>query len=97
MASGRTWSRLNGHGDFGTYGEMYPRFSQLADGRLLMTFTVRSNSTDDHALGLRALFSYDDGETWDVDSDRLILDNINQGASGDQPRCQGRRVWKQTK
>ncbi len=79
---GRKWSRLNGHGDFGTYGEMYPRFLKLADGRLLFTFTVRSNSTDEHALGLRALISYDDGETWDFEHDRLIIDDINQGASG---------------
>ncbi|MBP85528.1 MAG: hypothetical protein CMJ64_02240 [Planctomycetaceae bacterium] len=80
--NGRKWSRLDEHGDFGTYGEMYPRFLKLADGRLLFTFTVRSNSTDDHALGLRALISYDDGETWDFAHDRLIIDDINQGASG---------------
>lgn len=78
---GRSWSRLGGHGVFGVYGEMYPRFLRLEDGRLLLTFTVRSNSTDEHALGLRGLISYDDGETWDFDHDRLIIDDINQGAS----------------
>ena len=79
---GKTWRKHNGDGRFGHYGEMYPRFLQLQDGRLLLTFTVRSNSTDEHALGLRALISDDDGESWDFDHDRLIIDDINQGASG---------------
>ncbi|MEC9096281.1 MAG: hypothetical protein VX776_06580, partial [Planctomycetota bacterium] len=79
---GKSWRRPSGHGDFGGYGEMYPRFLKLNDGRLLLTFTVRSNSSDGHALGLRALLSYDDGETWDFQNDRIIIDYKNQGPSG---------------
>ena len=80
---GRSWRRHQGHGTFGTYGEMYPRFLGLRDGRLLLTFTVRSNSTTDgHALGLRAIVSHDDGRTWDFTRDRLVIDAKNQGASG---------------
>lgn len=65
-----------------TYGEMYPRFLRLQDGRLLLTFTVRSNSTDGHPLGLRALISPDDGETWDFAHDRIVISDRNHGASG---------------
>lgn len=79
---GLTWRKHHGDGTFGTYGEMYPRFLKLHDGRLLLTFTVRSNSTDGSPLGLRAIVSYDDGETWDFTRDRLVLDSENQGASG---------------
>ena len=43
---------------------MYARFLQLRDGRVLLTFTVRSNSTDGHSLGLRAILSSDEGQTW---------------------------------
>ena len=81
--NGRSWRRHRGHGTFGTYGEMYPRFLRLRDGRLLLTFTVRSNSTTDgHALGLRAIISHDDGRSWDFTRDRLVIDAKNQGASG---------------
>ena len=76
--SGRTWKRHGKAGTFGTYGEMYPRFLTLKDGRLLLTFTVRSNATDGHALGLRAIVSGDNGETWDFKHDRLIVDDQNQ-------------------
>ena len=79
---GRTWKKDNTHGIFGTYGEMYPRFLRLNDGRLLLTFTVRSNSTDGYALGLRAIISNDDGKTWDFTHDRMVIDYQNQGASG---------------
>jgi len=61
---------------------MYPRFQRLADSRLLLTFTVRSNSTDGHPLGLRAIISYDDGENWDFIRDRIVIDDQNRGASG---------------
>ena len=61
---------------------MYPRFLKLADGRLLLTFTVRSSSTDGHSLGLRATISYDDGEHWDFATDRLVLEQKNTGPSG---------------
>jgi len=79
---GRTWRRHNQHGNFGTYGEIYSRFLNLQDGRLLLTFTVRSNSTDGHILGLRALLSDDGGETWDFRKDRLVISYENHGSSG---------------
>ena len=79
---GRTWHRHADGGRFGSYGEMYPRFLQLADGRLLLTFTVRSNSTDGHGLGLRAIISSDDGASWDFAHDRIVISGRNHGASG---------------
>lgn len=82
MDDGRTWRRHRDCGRFGTYGEMYPRFLRLHDGRLLLTFTVRSNSTDGFPLGLRALISPDDGETWDFAHDRIVISDRNHGASG---------------
>ncbi len=80
--NGATWRKQDGDGVFGTYGEMYPRFLKLADGRLLLTFTVRSNSTDGHPLGLRAIISYDDGRRWDFRRDRIVIDAQNHGPSG---------------
>ncbi len=82
MDQGSTWRRHGKYGTFGAGGEMYPRFLRLNDGRLLLTFTVRSSSTDGHSLGLRAIISDDDGETWDFDQDRLVIDDQNIGASG---------------
>jgi heme-degrading monooxygenase HmoA len=82
LNNGASWQKHDTHGTFGTYGEMYPRFLKLKDGRLLLTFTVRSNSSDGHALGLRAIVSYDDGESWDFEHDRLVIDAQNVGASG---------------
>ena len=67
---------------FGTYGEMYPRFTKLADGRLMLTFTVRSGSTDGNPPGVRAILSNDDGDTWDFRHDRLVISYENKGASG---------------
>jgi hypothetical protein len=80
--NGESWRRHKESGRFGYYGEMYPRFLRLKDGRLLLTFTVRSNSTDGYSLGLRAIISNDDGETWDFTHDRLVLSSVNHGASG---------------
>ena len=79
---GHTWRRHVDGGRFGRYGEMYPRFLRLADGQLLLTFTVRSNSTDGHGLGLRAIISSDDGESWDFTHDRIVISGRNHGASG---------------
>ncbi len=79
---GRTWRKHREHGNFGSYGEMYPRFLELNDGRLLLTFTVRSNSTDGHAPGLRAVVSTDDGQTWNIDQDRIVISDVNHGSSG---------------
>jgi len=80
--NGNTWRRHGNSGNFGVYGEMYPRFLKLQDGRLLLTFTVRSNPTDGYPLGMRAIVSDDDGETWDFTRDRLIISYVNYGASG---------------
>ena len=82
LNNGASWQKHDAHGTFGTYGEMYPRFLQLKDERLLLTFTVRSNSSDGRALGLRAIISYDDGDTWDFKRDRLVIDAQNVGPSG---------------
>ncbi len=71
---GKTWSQVT---DFGDYGQMYPRVLKLKDGRLLMTFTQRGMS---HPLGLRAIVSYDDGESWDFDSDQLIIEGFTPWA-----------------
>ncbi len=79
---GNTWRKNDGEGRFGTYGEMYPRFLALADGRILLTFTVRSGSSDGYVRGLRAVLSNDDGKTWDFTHDRIVIDAQNHGESG---------------
>jgi hypothetical protein len=55
------------------YGEMYPSILRLADGRLLLTFTVRSLRPP---LGVQAVLGQglDDGFPFDFQSDRLVLD-----------------------
>ena len=55
----------------------YPRVLRLRDGRLLMTYTMRGIN---YPLGLRAVFSYDDGETWDWTHDQVVIDG--KGAWG---------------
>jgi hypothetical protein len=80
--NGHSFHRHNRFGTFGTYGEMYPRFLTLNDGRILLTFTVRSNSTDGHGLGLRAILNSNDGKTWDFTHDRLVISDTNTGSSG---------------
>ncbi|MBM81943.1 MAG: hypothetical protein CMJ78_15325 [Planctomycetaceae bacterium] len=80
--SGRSFAKHNTHGNFGDYGEMYPRFLQLQDGRILLTFTVRSHSTDGHELGLRAILNRDDGKTWHFRKDRMVISDVNTGSSG---------------
>ena len=79
---GKTWQKNNVDGRFGTYGEMYPRFLGLGDGRILLTFTVRSGSTDGYLRGLRAILNSDDGKTWDFTHDRIVIDAQNHGESG---------------
>ena len=44
--------------------------------------SVRSGSTDGYPLGVRAILSNDDGDTWDFRHDRMVISNENQGASG---------------
>ena len=73
---------------FGAIGEMYPRFTELADGRILLTYTVRCGATvfapgqpklcngtvDGHGIGMRALLSSDaEGLEWDFATDRIVL------------------------
>ena len=65
---GKTWSDLRDHGDYGMH---YPRVLRLQDGRLLMTFTQRSTI---YSLGLQAILSHDDGDTWDFSNDRIIIE-----------------------
>ena len=67
LDGGLTWAAPTHVGD---YGQHYPRVIKLRDGRLMMTFTQRALF---YPIGLRAVFSYDDGETWDFDSDQVII------------------------
>ena len=66
----RSWTPL---ANFGDYGEMYPRVTRLRDGRLLMTYTQRALF---YPIGLRARLSYDDGETWDLDRDQIVIEGF---------------------
>ena len=65
---GLTWSEVRDHGDYGMH---YPRVMRLQDGRLLMTLTQRSTF---YPIGLQAILSHDDGETWDFQNDRIIIE-----------------------
>src|SRR4029079_12066600 len=60
-------------GNLGTYGEMYPQILRLIDGRLLMTFTVRSLNPP---LGVQAVLGEEkaSGFRFDFDRDRLVID-----------------------
>ena len=66
--NGQTWSRLR---DCGDYGMHYPSLIRLHDGRLLLTFTQRGVF---YPIGIQAVLSYDDGETWEFQSDRIIIE-----------------------
>ena len=65
---GRTWAPIR---DFGDYGQMYPRVTRLRDGRLILTYTQRGL---EYPLGLRAVLSHDDGDTWDFAHDQIVID-----------------------
>ena len=67
---GLTWKS---RGDLGDYGQMYPRVLKLRDGRLLMTYTQRDLL---YPLGLRARLSHDDGETWQLQYDQIIIEGL---------------------
>ena len=67
---GASWSTVS---DFGDYAAHYPRVIKLRDGRLLMTYTQRSTL---YPLGLRAILSYDDGETWDFGYDQIVIEGF---------------------
>jgi hypothetical protein len=62
---------------FGGLSDMYPHFLKLKDGRLLLTFTHRSldfaANDDGWGIGLRGIISYDDGDTWDFSTDRIVI------------------------
>ena len=68
--NGATWSRP---GDLLDYGMMYPSILRLTDGRLLLTYTVRSL---DLPLGVRAAIGTetDDGFEFDTKRDIIIID-----------------------
>ena len=67
---GHTWQPA---ADFGDYGYMYPSILRLADGRLLLTFTVR---TLDPPLGVRAVLGTEteDGFDFDFKNDVIMID-----------------------
>ena len=48
----------------------------------MLTFTVRSGSTDGFPIGLRAILSEDDGDTWAFRRDRLVISYENTGPRG---------------
>ena len=76
---GLTWSNVEDFprytGTLEPYGQMYPRAIGLDDGRVLLTYTKRSGTPP---LGLRAVLSTDGGDTFDFNSDVLILDENTQ-------------------
>jgi hypothetical protein len=67
---GKTFRRLK---HFTEYGEIYPSIIRLEDGRLLMTFTVRSMKPP---LGVHAVLGREtaDGIEFDFDRDRFVID-----------------------
>ena len=70
---GRTWQPA---ADLGDYGYMYPSILRLQDGRLLLTFTVR---TIDPPLGVRAVLGVEeeDGFQFDFEHDMIMIDTKN--------------------
>ena len=69
-----------GQEPFGEIGNLFPRFLTLHDGRLLLTFTVRANSTDGWGLGVRAVLLGDTKEpvperglVWAFTHDRMVI------------------------
>lgn len=67
---GRTWQVV---GPIGAAGTHYPAVLRLQDGRLLLTYTVRSLRPP---LGLRAVpgVERDDGFEFDFEHDLIMLD-----------------------
>ena len=68
---GSRWTREPEIGSF--YGEMYPAILRLADGRLLLTFTVRDLRPP---LGVQAVLGIEtpDGFAFAFDRDRFVID-----------------------
>ena len=75
------------HGNMGDYGTMYPSIVRLQDGRLLLTYTVRSL---DLPLGVRAVVGEEteDGFSFSFEHDIMIIDgktpegNLSGGGFG---------------
>lgn len=44
---------------------------KLKNGRILLTYTQRSLI---YPIGLRAILSHDDGQTWDFENDRIVIE-----------------------
>jgi len=67
---GLTWTKGQ---DLGYYGQMYPSILRLADGRLLLTFTVRAINPP---LGVRAVLGEEltDGFAFDFAHDIMMID-----------------------
>ena len=79
---GKTWTLEPEMGNY--YGEMYQAMLRLTDGRLLLTFTVRSLRPP---LGVQAVLGIEtkDGFQLDFEHDRLVLDEktaANQHSGG---------------
>ena len=78
---------------------MYIRVLRLHDGRLLLTYTQRSLFPP---LGLRAAISWDDGSTWDLEHDVLILEaktpwgTPSGGGFGNTVQCEVRQKGDRT-
>jgi hypothetical protein len=56
-------------------GNHYSHMLRLRDGRLLLTWTHRSNLIDDdgYGTGSRGLLSSDDGDSWDFGADYIVI------------------------
>ncbi len=69
---GRSWRQERELGSY--YGEMFPSILRLQDGRLLLTFTVRSLHPP---LGVHAVLGQatPDGFSFDFASDRMVIDS----------------------
>jgi len=70
-------------------GNHYSHMLRLHDGRLLLTWTHRSNLIDDDGFGTgsRGLLSYDEGFTWDFTKDYIVIKA--QDESSAQARSSG--------
>ena len=70
----------------GEYGEMYPQLLRLKDGRILYNFTRKSG---EYPVGIQAVVNYDEGTSWDFDTDRIIVESRTPTAIADKVRTYG--------
>ena len=62
---GKTWSKPALHSPLG-YGLVHMSLQPFPDGRILMTYAARVGEVDGKVYhGIEAVFSYDNGQTWD--------------------------------